>query len=152
MTTKYIIANVFANTGLLLSPDEIQKKIDEFSFFKVQDFEVWRTVVRYFMKENGLKTFDSNECIVDEPNGKWIDIQVKVVQVWKINSDPIYLAGVICDGRMLLNFFVWESFEIDIPLIPGSVYDFKNVFVSYYPAILQIDITDQSSIICIEED
>lgn len=153
MTTKNIIANVFADYGVLISPEEIQEKIDEFSKFKVSDYEVWRAVVRVLALEKGMKLYDSNdEAIVEVPNGKWIDMQVKVVDIWKINSDYIYLGGIVCDGRMLLNFFVWECFEIDSPLIPGYVYDFQNVFVSCYPDIVQVNITDKSSIICIEED
>ena len=151
MITKNIIAHVFADYGVAISTYEIQEKIDEFSRFKVQDFEVWRAVIRYFMKEKGMKPYDSNEDIVDEPNGKWIDIQAKVVQVWKINSDSIFQAGIVCDGRMSINFFVWECFEIGDPLIPGYLYDFQNVFVSCYPDFLQVNITDQSTIICIEE-
>ncbi len=152
MTTKNIIANVFADTGVLVSPDEIQEKIDEFSRFKVPDFEVWRAVVRHFMKEKGMKPHDSNECILDVSDGKWIDIQVKVMDVWKNKSDSIPQAGIVCDGSMPINFFVWESFEIEVPLIPGYLYEFQNVFVNCYPDVLKVNVTGQSRIICIEED
>jgi len=101
-----------------------------------------------------MKLYESHdETLMDVPEiGKWMDIQVKVVDIWKNKSDTIPLSGIVCDGIMNINFFIWESFEIGFPLISGYLYDFQNVFVNCYPGILQVNVTGQSSIICIEED
>jgi replication factor A1 len=62
---------------------------------------------------------------INEP-GRWVDIEVKVAQLWETNSDAISQSGLVGDETGTIRFVKWAKAELP-DLVEGKSYSLKNL-------------------------
>jgi replication factor A1 len=82
--------------------------------YKVPQGEARRSVLNYFLKEHGLAPAAraSSEKVkiaeISQP-GRWVDLEVKVLDLWEPGSETIAQTGLIGDGTGALKFVKWAK-------------------------------------------
>lgn len=87
---------------------------------------------------------------IDEP-GHWVDLRVKVVQLWETNSDAISQSGLIGDETGSIKFVKWA--KADLPNIEeGKSYILGNLVTDEFQGRFSVKLNRTSRIEPIEED
>lgn len=87
---------------------------------------------------------------ISEP-GRWVDLRVKVTQLWDSNSDAISQAGLIGDETGSMKFVKWA--KADLPgLVEGKSYLLKNVVTDEFQGRFSIKLNRTSQIEELKED
>jgi replication factor A1 len=101
-----------------VSGDEIEARlkmlIDD---YKVPEGEARRSVLNYFLKEHGVfpvARAGSEKVKIAEISqpGKWVDLEVKVLDLWEPGSEAIAQTGLIGDGTGAVKFVKWAKAEL----------------------------------------
>jgi replication factor A1 len=92
-----------------------------------------------------LKVFN-----IDEP-GRWIDLRVKVTQLWDSNSDAISQAGLIGDETGSIKFVKWSKAGLS-DLVEGKSYLLKNVVTDEFQGRFSVKLNRTSRIEELKED
>jgi replication factor A1 len=81
---------------------------------------------------------------IDEP-GRWVDLKVKVVQLWEANSDSISQSGLIGDETGSIKFVKWV--KADLPnLEEGKSYNLKNLVTDEFQGRFSVKLNRTSQI------
>ncbi len=127
--------------------------------FKVPESEARRSVLNYFLKEHGLTPIrgaargaseKAKVSGISEP-GKWIDLEIKVLELWEPNSESISQTGLVGDETGSLKFVKWAKSGLS-DLEEGKSYLLKNVTTDEYQGRFSIKINRTSEIMPLEED
>jgi replication factor A1 len=127
--------------------------------FRVPESEARRSVLNYFLKEHGLTPIrgaargaseKANVSGISEP-GKWIDLEIKVLELWEPNSESISQTGLVGDETGSLKFVKWAKSGLS-DLEEGKSYLLKNVTTDEYQGRFSIKINRTSEIMPLEED
>lgn len=133
-------------------PDEeievrLKKLIDD---FRVPEGEARRSVLNYFQKEHGIMPqarASSEKVKISEikESGRWVDLEVKVLDLWEPATEAISQTGLVGDGSGAMKFVKWKKSELpDLAL--GQSYSLKKVVTDEYQGRFSIKLNRTSQI------
>lgn len=155
------IEDRFGQMGFNIPNNEIESRLEKLlNEFKVPAEEARRSVINYFLKEYNIPRGDFYTKQGEVPtvkicdiiaDGKWINIKVKVAQLWDNNHESIGQAGLIGDESGTIKFTKWANAGLP-DLQDGKNYMLKNAVTGSYQGRFQINLNRSSQIEEIEED
>jgi len=87
---------------------------------------------------------------INEP-GQWVDLTVKVAQLWEANSDAISQSGLVGDDTGTIKFVKWA--KADLPdLEEGKSYLLKNLVTDEFQGRFSVKLNRTSQIVPLDED
>ena len=136
----------------ILVPDEeievrLKKLIDD---FRVPEGEARRSVLNYFQKEHGVMPMaraSSEKVKISDikESGRWVDLEVKVLDLWEPATEAISQTGLIGDGSGAMKFVKWK--KSDLPdLVLGQSYSLKKVVTDEFQGRFSIKLNRASQI------
>jgi len=139
--------------------DEIEKRlkllIEE---FKVPEREAIATVINWIRREREIPEpviFAEDkkiERLTDCREGEFVNLEIKVVQLWDPKSPSIKQTGLVGDETGVVKFVSWKKAE-KVPLLEeGKCYSLKNVAVSFYRDRPQIQLNTYTVVEEIDRD
>jgi replication factor A1 len=118
--------------------------------FRVPEGEARRSVLNYFLKEHGV-TFparaSSEKVKISEiaGPGRWVDLEVKVLDLWEPATEAISQTGLIGDGSGSMKFVKWTKSGLpDLEL--GKSYILKRVVTDEFQGRFSIKLNKTSQI------
>jgi replication factor A1 len=98
----------------------------------------------------GQSAGDVTLASVDQDE-QWVDVTVKVVELWEPTHDSIDQVGLIGDESGRLKFTKWAKAEL-LTLEEGRVYKLSNVITSEYKGRYSINLNSRSNIEAVDGD
>ncbi|MBN1235754.1 MAG: replication protein A [Methanotrichaceae archaeon] len=101
-----------------VSDEDIESRLKKLIVdFRVPEGEARRSVLNYFFKEHGIVPqvrAGSEKVRIAEIKeaGKWVDLEVKVLDLWEPASDTISQTGLVGDGTGSMKFVKWTKSEL----------------------------------------
>jgi replication factor A1 len=147
--------------GDLPSAEEVASRLDQMTNqYKVPLDEARRAAVSHYRDVFGLE-YDDLEfpgqsagdvtlSSVDQDE-QWVDVTVKVVELWEPTHDSIDQVGLIGDESGRLKFTKWAKAEL-LTLEEGRVYKLSNVITSEYKGRYSINLNSRSNIEAVDGD
>ncbi|RPI13370.1 MAG: replication protein A [Acidobacteriales bacterium] len=139
-------------------PDEeiasrLKKLIDD---FRVPEGEARRSVLNYFLKEHGVVPIvraSSEKVKISEIKeaGKWVDLEVKVLDLWEPATEAISQTGLIGDGSGSMKFVKWTKSELP-NLELGQSYLLKKVVTDEFQGRFSVKLNRTSQIEQLEKE
>jgi replication factor A1 len=153
------IAEQFSD-NLDVDPDEVQQRLENLvNEYRVPVEEARRSVVNTYLDEAGLERDDLGggrdsqaASVTDvDSDGEWIDLTVKVVDLWEPTSDAVAQVGLLGDETGTTRFVSFGS--SDLPsLEEGAVYQLGNVVTDEYQGNYSVKLNRTTEIERLEED
>jgi replication factor A1 len=155
------IKSKFHELGVDIPAEKIEERLEKLIIkFKVPQEEAKRSVVNFFMKEysipkekfyggQGETSFSKVSDILED--GKWVNIKVKVVQLWENTHGSISQVGLLADETGTIKFISWAAAEV-LAVEEGKSYIFKNVVSSEWNGKMEVTLNKSSSIEEITDD
>ncbi|HPT20262.1 MAG TPA: replication protein A, partial [Methanothrix sp.] len=118
--------------------------------FRVPEGEARRSVINYFLKENGItpqaRAGSDKVKISDIKDvGRWVDVEVKVLDLWEPASPTISQTGLVGDSTGSVKFVKWS--KSDLPnMEAGKSYLLKNVITDEYQGRFSLKLNRTSQI------
>ena len=81
---------------------------------------------------------------INEP-GLWVDLRVKVAQLWETNSDAISQSGLVGDETGAIKFVKWAKAELP-DLVDGKSYLLKNLVTDEFQGRFSVKLNRTSQI------
>ncbi|WP_255152982.1 replication factor A [Halorarius halobius] len=145
----------------LPSAEEVASRLDQMTNqYKVPLDEARRAAVSHYRDVFGLEYDDlefpgqsAGDVTLASVNQdeQWVDVTVKVVELWDPTHDSIDQVGLIGDESGRLKFTKWTKAELPA-LEEGSVYEFSNVITSEYKGRYSINLNSRSNIELVDGD
>jgi len=147
--------------GDLPSEEEVASRLNHMTNqYKVPLDEARRAAVSHYRDVFGLE-YDDLEfpgqsagdvtlSSVDQDE-QWVDVTVKVVELWDPTHDSIDQVGLIGDESGRLKFTKWAKAELPA-LDEGSIYELSNVITSEYEGRYSINLNSRSNIEPVDGD
>ena len=142
----------------ILVPDEeievrLKKLIDD---FRVPQGEARRSVLNYFQKEHGIMPqarASSEKVKLSEikESGRWVDLEVKVLDLWEPATEAISQTGLVGDGSGAMKFVKWKKSELP-ELVLGQSYSLKKVVTDEFQGRFSIKLNRTSLIEPLEKE
>jgi Single-stranded DNA-binding replication protein A (RPA), large (70 kD) subunit and related ssDNA-binding proteins len=139
-------------------PDEeiasrLKKLIDD---FRVPESEARRSVLNYFLKEHGIMPLvraSSEKVKISEIKeaGKWVDLEVKVLDLWEPATEAISQTGLIGDGSGSMKFVKWAKSELP-NLELGQSYLLKRMVTDEFQGRFSVKLNRTSQIEPLEKE
>jgi replication factor A1 len=139
-------------------PDEeiesrLKKLIDD---FRVPEGEARRSVLNYFLKEHGIMPqvrASSEKVKISEIKeaGKWVDLEIKVLDLWEPATEAISQTGLIGDGSGSMKFVKWAKSELP-NLELGQSYLLKRVVTDEFQGRFSVKLNRTSQIEPLEKE
>ena len=139
--------------------DEIHSRLETLvSEYRVPIDEARRSVVSTYLDEADM---DRDELVgetsqsasvadIDTPE-KWLDLTVKVVDLWEPGADSIAQVGLLGDETGTVKFTKWA--KSDLPeLEADSVYQLENVVTDEYEGRFSVKLNSSTTIEAIDTD
>jgi len=133
-------------------PDEeiasrLKKLIDD---FRVPESEARRSVLNYFLKEHGIMPVvraSSEKVKISEIKeaGKWVDLEVKVLDLWEPATEAISQTGLIGDASGSMKFVKWAKSELP-NLELGQSYLLKRMVTDEFQGRFSVKLNRTSQI------
>jgi replication factor A1 len=118
--------------------------------FRVPEGEARRSVLNYFLKEHGVVSparAGSEKVKISEiaGPGRWVDLEVKVLDLWEPATEAISQTGLIGDGSGSMKFVKWTKSGLpDLEL--GKSYILKRVVTDEFQGKFSIKLNKTSQI------
>lgn len=145
----------------LPSAEEVASRLDQMTNqYKVPLDEARRAAVSHYRDVFGLEYDDlefpgqsAGDVTLASVNQdeQWVDVTVKIVELWDPTHDSIDQVGLIGDESGRLKFTKWTKAELPA-LEEGSVYEFSNVITSEYKGRYSINLNSRSNIELVDGD
>ncbi|MDD4162908.1 MAG: replication protein A [Methanothrix sp.] len=124
--------------------------------FRVPEGEARRSVLNYFFKEHGIvpqvRGGSEKVKIADiKEAGKWVDLEIKVLDLWEPASETISQTGLVGDKTGSMKFVKWAKSELP-NLELGHSYILKNVVTDEFQSRFSVKLNRTSQIEPLEED
>ncbi|AKH96672.1 replication factor A [Halanaeroarchaeum sulfurireducens] len=139
--------------------DDIEGRLDRLvSDYKVPLSEARRSVENHYLDEAGLDRDDLGRgsdtdvevADIDEPE-QWVNVTVKVVDLWDARSDAVGQVGLVGDETGTIKFTAWA--KSDLPALEdGRVYRLENVVTDEYQGRYSIKLNSTTTITELDED
>jgi len=134
-----------------VSDEEIESRLKKLIVdFRVPEGEARRSVLNYFLKEHGVmpaaKASSEKVKIADiKESGRWVDLEVKVLDLWEPASGTISQTGLVGDGTGSLKFVKWTKSELpDLEL--GKSYLLRRVVTDEFQGRFSVKLNKTSQI------
>ncbi|MCX6678052.1 MAG: replication protein A [Methanothrix sp.] len=118
--------------------------------FRVPEGEARRSVLNYFFKEHGIvpqARAGSEKIKIAEikESGKWVDLEVKVLDLWEPASETISQTGLVGDATGSMKFVKWVKSELP-NLELGRSYLLKNLVTDEFQGRFSVKLNRTSHI------
>jgi len=147
--------------GDLPSVEEVASRLEKMTNqYKVPLDEARRAAVSHYRDVFGLEYDDlefpgqsAGDVTLASINQheQWVDVTVKIVELWDPTHDSIDQVGLIGDESGRLKFTKWTKAELPT-LEEGSVYKLSNVITSEYQGRYSINLNSRSNIEPVDGD
>jgi len=101
-----------------VSDEDIESRLKKLIVdFRVPEGEARRSVLNYFFKEHGIvpqARAGSEKVKIAEikESGKWVDLEVKVLDLWEPATQTISQTGLVGDATGSMKFVKWAKSEL----------------------------------------
>jgi len=144
---------------LELEVDEVEQRIKKLTGeYGVPLDEARRSTINSYRDEAGIEPEDiigsgSDEVLVSEIDEEemWVDVTVKLVELWEPRSDSIAQVGLVGDESGRIKFTSFATSELE-ELEEGESYQLKNVVSDEYQGRYSIKLNKTTSIDKIDEE
>ncbi|MFC7235320.1 replication factor A [Halosegnis marinus] len=139
--------------------EEIADRLDTLvNEYRIPVDEARRSVVSNYLDEAGMDRDElsggSNETVlvgdIDEDE-QWVDIRVKLVELWEPRADSISQVGLLGDESGTIKFVAFETSELP-KLDEGATYALGNVVTDEYQGNYSVKLNRTTSITEIDEE
>ena len=139
--------------------DEIEQRLDQVvSEYKIPIDEARRTVTNSLLDEADIDRDElgrggAETVLVDEidQDEQWVDVTVKVVDLWEPRSDSISQVGLVGDESGTIKFVAFQT--SDLPkLKEGQAYELSNVVTDEYEGNYSVKLNRTTGITEIDEE
>lgn len=139
----------------------VEEKLAALKRFKVVGSEAVRSVVSGILRSQGIKRpkgngggHKSNELVtvdeIDEAD-QWINLRVKVVDLWHSEHDSIKQIGLVGDETGVIKFVSWAKADL-AEIEKDKCYSIENVVTNEYEERFSVAFTKNTTITEIAED
>ncbi len=153
----------FLKLGVDLDEEDINQRLRRLTLeFKVPEDEARRSVINYFLKENGLErekyyagASDDLIAIGDiKEEGRWVNLKAKVVQLWEASHESIRQTGLLGDGTGTIKFTMFESSSDpeEMVLEEGRSYLIRGAVTGIWQGRYQLNFNRATTIEEIDEE
>jgi replication factor A1 len=147
----------FLEQGIKIPASEVEQRLKSLIYdFKVPIEEARRSVVTYYSKlhptEKSATAEVSYTKITDiSAEDRWINVRVRVVQLWEPNSPSIAQVGLLGDETGTIKFTSWSNANLPI-LKDGQSYSIRNVVTKSWQGRFSISLNKASEIAPLDEE
>ena len=133
--------------------DEIEARLETLvSEYRVPVEEARRSVVSTYLDEADIERDElaggtsesATVADIDTPE-QWLDLTVKIVDLWEPGADSIAQVGLLGDETGTVKFTKWAKSELD-ELTEGSVYRLENVVTDEYQGRFSVKLNSSTTI------
>ena len=142
-----------------VTEDEVETKLQQLvEEYQVPVDEAKRSVRNSYLEEAGIDrddiSGDGNERAlvndIDEDE-QWVDLRVKLVDLWDPRSDSISQVGLLGDESGTIKFVAFETSELE-QLDEGQCYELSNVVTDEYQGTYSVKLNRTTAITAIDEE
>ena len=151
------IHDQFSDT-LDITVADVEERLDTLvNEYKVPADEARRSVTSSYLDEAGMDREElggeSEERTVETIAApeEWVDLTVKVLQLWEPRSESIAQVGLLGDETSTIKFTSWATSELP-ELEEGSVYRLENVVTDEYEGRFSVKLNRTTTIEELDED
>ncbi|WP_224448018.1 replication factor A [Haloprofundus salilacus] len=154
------IAEQFSD-HLDVDEDDIEERLDNLvNEYKVPVEEARRSVVNHYLDEAGLERdairaggggSQAVEVADIDEDEQWVDLTVKLVELWEPRSDSISQVGLLGDESGTIKFVSFTTSELP-ELEEGAVYSLQNVVTDEYQGRYSVKLNRTTTITELDED
>ncbi|MGB8311134.1 MAG: replication factor A [Halobacteriota archaeon] len=139
---------------------EIENRLDALiNEFKVPADEAKRSVTNYFLKQHrgprersGTSSEGTYAKISDvNDQERWLNLKVKVVQLWEPNSPSIAQVGLLGDESGTIKFTNWANAQLSL-LEEGKSYAIRNVVTKLWQGRFSVSFNKMTEIAPLDEE
>ena len=147
----------FSDT-LDISVEDVEERLDTLvNDYRVPLEEARRSVTSSYLDEAGMdrdelggESEERTVETIDAPE-QWVDLTVKVLQLWEPRSESIAQVGLLGDETGTIKFTAWAT--SDLPeLEEGSVYRLENVVTDEYEGRFSVKLNRTTDIEELDEE
>ena len=144
-----------------VSVDEVEERLDNLvNEYKVPVEEARRSVTNSYLDEAGLERDDiasgagGSQLVevadIDEDE-QWVDLKVKVVDLWDPGHESIAQVGLVGDESGTMKFVAFQTSELEA-LEEGTVYSLQNVVTDEYQGNFSVKLNRTTTITELDEE
>jgi replication factor A1 len=140
-----------------VSDEDIESRLKKLiEDFRVPESEARRSVLNYFFKEHGIvpqvRSGSEKVKIAEiKEAGKWVDLEVKILDLWEPASETISQTGLVGDSSGSMKFVKWTKSELP-NLELGRSYLLKNLVTDEFQGRFSVKLNRTSQIEPIDID
>ncbi|MFP4632732.1 MAG: replication factor A [Halobacteriales archaeon] len=144
----------FSEHGVEL--DDVESRLDNLvNEYQVPLDEARRSVESHYSKQTGVSREDrtsetAKAAEIDAPE-EWVDMRVKVVELWDSDSDAVAQTGLLGDDTGRIRFTAWSKSELPA-LEEGRSYELENVVTDEYQGRMSVKLNSTTEITELDED
>lgn len=132
--------------------EQIRTLVEE---YQVPLDEARRSVKNDIARDAGIDDFNSEGQTkevqeITQPE-QWVDITVKVVELWDPQSDAVAQVGLVGDETGQIKFTKWAKSDLT-SLAKGAVYELENVVTDEYEGRLSVQLNSSTTITKLDKD
>lgn len=139
--------------SLEIEIDEIEDRLETLiTEYHVPSDEAKRSVISSYLEKTGMDRTDlsggssQSRQVADIAQAEeWVDVKVKVVDLWEPRSDAIAQVGLVGDESGTIKFTKWAKSELP-ELEEGNVYQLNNVVTDEYQGQYSIKLNSSTAI------
>jgi len=146
------IADRFSDHGDV-SVDEVEERLENLvNEYKVPIEEAERSVTNHFAKETGVSrdelggggSSSVSVAEIDTPD-EWVDLEVKVVELWDPTSDSVAQTGLVGDETGTVKFTAWAKSDVQ-ELEEGETYRLSNVVTDEFQGRMGVNLNSSTEV------
>jgi len=142
-----------------VTEDEVETKLKQLvEEYQVPLDEATRSVRNSYLEEAGLERDEisqggSDQVLVNDidQDEQWVDLRVKLVDLWDPRSDSISQVGLLGDESGTIKFVAFETSELE-KIEEGQCYELSNVVTDEYQGTYSVKLNRTTTITEIDEE
>jgi len=142
-----------------VTEDEVETKLEQLiEEYQVPLDEAKRSVRNSYLEAAGLERDEisqggSDEVLVNEidQDEQWVDLRVKLVDLWDPRSDSIAQVGLLGDESGTIKFVAFKTSDLE-ELDEGKCYELSNVVTDEYQGTYSVKLNRTTTITEIDEE
>ncbi|AZQ13449.1 MULTISPECIES: replication factor A [Halorubrum] len=152
------IAEQFSD-HLDVDADEIEERLETLvDEYRVPVDEARRSVTNSYLEDAGMERDElgrggSESVLVNDidEDEQWVDLRVKLVDLWEPRSDSISQVGLVGDESGTIKFVAFKTSELP-ELTEGQAYELSNVVTDEYEGSYSVKLNRTTQITEIDEE
>ncbi|RLM67373.1 replication factor A [Halorubrum sp. Atlit-8R] len=142
-----------------VDPDDVEERLETLvDEYRVPLDEASRSVTNSYLEDAGMERDElgrggSEEVLVNDidEDEQWVDLRVKLVDLWEPRSDSISQVGLLGDESGTIKFVAFET--SDLPeLTEGRAYELSNVVTDEYEGSYSVKLNRTTGITEIDDE